>query len=150
MANPYVPTICKVCDAKKREADIAEKAALESAAERAWIVGTMRRVVVSGYTYETDLPVKRGTKVLLPESWLGEVTGKRGPWEGTVTSLISDYTGPCKRIIKICDEAETAAQKNAAPAVKDLESIATQVIERYNLSEQECRELALKLLATAK
>ena len=103
MANPYVPAVCKECETNRREVEAARKAALEAAAERSWTPGTLRRVVVTGYTYETDLPVKIGTKVLLPESWLGEVTGKRGPWEGTVTSFITDYTDPCKRVLRICD-----------------------------------------------
>lgn len=150
MVNSYVPTVCKDCDTKKREAEAAKKAALEVAAERAWIPGTLRRVVVdSRYTYETDLPVKIGTKVLLPESWLAEVTGKRGPWDGIVSSFITDYTGPCKRILKIWDESEAAEQKPTTPPSKDFESIVTQVVEQYKLNEQDCRELALKLLMRA-
>jgi len=58
----------------------------------------MKRVVVNGYTYETDLDVKVGDRVLLPgggvRAMLGELT-----WEGTVTAIGSAYTGPCRRVI---------------------------------------------------
>jgi len=146
MANPYVPTICRDCDTRRQNAEIAKREALEAAAERAWIPGTLRRVEVDGYTYLTDLPVKVGTKVLLPESWLAKVTGKTGPWEGTVTSLITDYTGPCSRIIKICDVPEAPEQKVTTPPAKDFESMAAQIVEHYGLNDQDCRELGLKLL----
>lgn len=60
----------------------------------------MQRVKVGNYTYETELPVKVGDKVLLPTPyWLRDVKGPT--WEGKVTQLTSDYTGPCVRIIKI-------------------------------------------------
>lgn len=59
----------------------------------------LKRVVVSGYTYETDLDLKVGDRVLLPTpDFLMDV---RGPtWEGTVSSLTSTYDGPCRRIIR--------------------------------------------------
>jgi hypothetical protein len=60
----------------------------------------MKKVQVGNYTYETDLPVKVGDTVVLPTPyWLKEVKGDT--WEGVVTSLESDYNGPCARIIKI-------------------------------------------------
>jgi len=56
------------------------------------------RVVVGRYTYETDLDLKIGDRVLLPTvEWLARVQGPT--WEGVVTALESDYDGPCKRII---------------------------------------------------
>jgi hypothetical protein len=60
----------------------------------------MRRVVVSSdtgrlYTYETDLDVSEGDVVLLPPGLSDE------PWEGTVTSFVSKYKGPCKKIIEV-------------------------------------------------
>lgn len=61
----------------------------------------MKRVIVdSNYTYETDLPVKKGNRVLIPTPyWLQDVKGPT--WEGTVTSLKSSYNGFCERIIEI-------------------------------------------------
>lgn len=60
----------------------------------------LKRVMVGRYTYETDLPVKMGDKVLLPTpSWLRDVKGPT--WEGTVTAMESDYTGQCVRILKV-------------------------------------------------
>lgn len=57
------------------------------------------KVVVGNYTYETDLNLKVGDTVLLPTPyWLQDVKGPT--WEGKVTSLDSNYTGPCVRIIK--------------------------------------------------
>jgi hypothetical protein len=54
-----------------------------------------RRVVVEGrYTYETDLDLKLGDRVLLPGS------AKGGNWKGTVTALTSKYSGPCSRIVR--------------------------------------------------
>jgi hypothetical protein len=63
----------------------------------------MRRVVVSSssgrlYTYETDLDVSEGDRVLLPPGT------SDNPWEGTVTSFASKYTGPCKQIIEVIDD----------------------------------------------
>ncbi len=59
----------------------------------------MKRVVVNGgLTYETNLDVKVGDTVLLPTpSWLQDVKGPT--WEGKITSLESDYTGPCVRVL---------------------------------------------------
>ena len=59
----------------------------------------MKRVIVNGYTYETDLNLAVGDMVVLPTaSWLRDVMGDT--WEGTVSSLTSDYTGDCARIIR--------------------------------------------------
>ena len=59
-----------------------------------------KRVVVNGYTYETFFRVKVGTRVLLPTVyWLRDVKGLT--WEGTVSSLTSDYTGRCESIIAV-------------------------------------------------
>lgn len=103
--NDSVPTICKACDTKEKEIKAATQAALEEATQRAWIPGTWRRVVVDGhYTYITDLPVKLGSKVLLPTPEWGYSIFGSDPWEGTVTSFISDYSGPCRTIIKICED----------------------------------------------
>ncbi len=58
------------------------------------------RVVVNGYTYETDKIVAVGDRVLLPTAeWLRDVKGPT--WEGTFTSLQSDYKGPCVRILAV-------------------------------------------------
>ena len=62
---------------------------------------SFKRVMVGQYTYETDLPVKVGDKVMLPTPyWLRDVKGPT--FEGTVTSLESKYTGDCVRILSIC------------------------------------------------
>jgi hypothetical protein len=59
------------------------------------------KVLVNGqYTYETDLDVQVGDDVILPTpSFLRDVKGPT--WEGRVTSLNSDYTGWCERIISL-------------------------------------------------
>ncbi len=55
----------------------------------------MSRVVVENkYTYETNLPVTVGAKVLLPNPRKPGST-----WKGTVTALTSVYTGPCRQIV---------------------------------------------------
>ena len=60
----------------------------------------MKKVVVEGYTYETDLDVKVGDVVELPSAyWLRDVLGDT--WEGVVNSLESNYDGVCSRIIRI-------------------------------------------------
>ena len=54
----------------------------------------MKIVVNDRYTYECDQhPISIGDLVVLPS-----VDGSR--WIGRVTSLISDYTGQCKSVIK--------------------------------------------------
>jgi hypothetical protein len=63
----------------------------------------MQRVVVSSstgrlYTYETDFDVSEGDTVLLPPGMSGE------PWEGTVTSCVTKYTGPCKQILEVIED----------------------------------------------
>ena len=58
------------------------------------------KVIVNGqYTYETDLSVNIGDKVEYPTvSWLRDV---KGPTQiGEVTSLQSDYSGYCVKIIR--------------------------------------------------
>jgi len=59
----------------------------------------LRRVVVNDkYTYETDLELQVGDKVLLPVPEQ-KVPERGSTWEGEVTALESEYTGPCKRIV---------------------------------------------------
>lgn len=54
------------------------------------------RVVVEGkYTYETNLSVALGSKVLLPNPR----SKSDSTWVGTVTALTSTYTGPCRQIV---------------------------------------------------
>lgn len=100
----YTPTVCKSCDTIKKNALAAERSAREELAQKYWKPGTTRRVVVDNrYTYETNLPVKIGSKVLLPPSpWAHEFYGD-DPWEGVVTSFISEYTGECSTIISIIE-----------------------------------------------
>ena len=59
------------------------------------------RVIVNGnYTYETDKEVKVGSIVVVPTpSWLRDAKG--ATWEGKVTSLESNYDGPCMKIIEV-------------------------------------------------
>ncbi len=58
----------------------------------------MARIMVGNYTYETDLKLKVGDKVVLPTAYfLRDVKG--ATWIGQVTALKSDYTGPCERVI---------------------------------------------------
>ena len=58
----------------------------------------MARIMVGNYTYETDLKLKVGDKVVLPTAYfLRDVKGATGI--GQVTALKSDYTGPCERVI---------------------------------------------------
>ncbi len=59
----------------------------------------MKRVVVNGYTYETEIEDLRvGDSVILPTPyWLQDVKGPT--WIGSVTSLGSDYAGACARVI---------------------------------------------------
>ena len=65
----------------------------------------MKKVVVKGYTYETDLSVKVGDVVELPSAyWLRDILGDT--WEGVVDSLESDYVGSCAKIIRIVKQAE--------------------------------------------
>ena len=65
----------------------------------------MKRVIVNGYTYETDLPVKLNDEVLLPTpDWLVEFKGPT--WRGKVESLVSNYDGPCVQILKILSKAK--------------------------------------------
>lgn len=61
----------------------------------------MKRIQIGKYTYETDLPVKIGDRVLLPSAeWLYDITGEE-TWEGVVTCLESNYEGRCKKVIQI-------------------------------------------------
>lgn len=103
--NSFVPGICKECDRIAKEVNAAAQKLREEAAQRNWKPGTNRRVVVDGrYTYETNLPVSIGSRVLLPRS-LASQFYDGGEWEGVVTSLISDYHGECSRIVRIIDPA---------------------------------------------
>jgi len=55
-------------------------------------------VMVGNYTYETDLDLKVGDKVVLPTpSWLLDV--KPPTWTVEVTSLSSTFQGNCLSII---------------------------------------------------
>ena len=59
-----------------------------------------KRVMVGNYSYDTNLRVKIGSRVLLPTpDFLRDVRGDT--WEGTVSALESSYTGTCKNIIAI-------------------------------------------------
>ncbi len=69
----------------------------------------MRRVVVEGWTYETDLDVEIGDRVLLPDSGTGE-------WIGTVTSLESSYDGPARRVTGLVERAAVYAERRVAMA----------------------------------
>lgn len=68
-------------------------------------MANFKRVVVktkSGteYTYETDLEVKVGDRVVVPTAdFLRSVYGASQEFE--VTSLESGYSGPCKRVIRV-------------------------------------------------
>ena len=65
----------------------------------------MNKVVVNGYTYETDLNVKVGDVVELPTAhWLRDVKGDT--WQGVVSSLDSDYDGGCSKVIKVVGNDE--------------------------------------------
>lgn len=59
------------------------------------------KVVVDGrWAYETDYDVRVGDTVILPTAdFLVNVKGRT--WEGTVTSIGSDYTGHCDRILGV-------------------------------------------------
>lgn len=70
----------------------------------------MARVIVDEiYTYETELEVEVGDEVLLPAGWSGE-------WVGTVTATSSEYSGPCKRIVRVVRKREDAKRRAAALA----------------------------------
>ncbi len=70
-------------------------------------VAKLRKVMVGKYTYETDLKLKVGDKVLLPTpSFLRDVQGPT--CEGSVTSLESTYEGPCVRVIRRLPAKEKA------------------------------------------
>jgi hypothetical protein len=72
----------------------------------------MSRITVDGYAYETDLDVAVGDEVLLPDSGTGQ-------WVGTVTSLRSDYRGPCRRVAGLVRRrAEVERREAARRAVK--------------------------------
>lgn len=63
----------------------------------------MKRIVVSSstgrlYTYESDLDVSEGDRVLLPPGMSGE------PWEGTVTEFSPKYKGSCKQILEVIND----------------------------------------------
>lgn len=59
----------------------------------------MRVIVDNNYTYETDLALSVGDRVVLPTPyWLREFKGNE--WVGSVTSTTSSYSGECVRIIR--------------------------------------------------
>jgi hypothetical protein len=69
----------------------------------------MARVIVDGrYTYETELETEVGDEVLLP-GWSGE-------WVGTVTATSSEYSGPCRRIVRVVRGRKDAERRDAALA----------------------------------
>lgn len=59
------------------------------------------KIQVKGYTYETDeIVVNVGDTVILPTvDWLINAIGPT--WEGVVSAIGSDYTGPCTKIIGV-------------------------------------------------
>lgn len=58
----------------------------------------MKRIMVGNYTYETNLNLKVGDKVVLPTAYfLRDVKG--ATWVGQVTSLASEYDGSCEKVI---------------------------------------------------
>jgi hypothetical protein len=60
--------------------------------------------MVGEHTYETDLPLQVRDCVVLPTaSWLVDVKGPT--WEGKVTSLESDYDGPCLKVMGMAKES---------------------------------------------
>lgn len=62
------------------------------------------KIVVKGYTYETDLDVNVGDIVELPTAyWLRDVLGDT--WEGIVQSLDSKYDGFCAKVIRIVKQS---------------------------------------------
>ncbi len=67
----------------------------------------MRRITVDGYAYETDLDVAVGDEVLLPDSGTGQ-------WVGTVTSLTTNYAGPCRRVVGLVRRQPEVARRDAA------------------------------------
>lgn len=73
----------------------------------------VKKVVVNGYTYETDLDVQLGDRVVLPGR------GK-GTWTGTVQSFESSYTGPCKQILSIVPRFEPGPTKCGHFASKEV------------------------------
>ena len=59
----------------------------------------MKVIVDNNYTYETNLSLKVGDRVVLPTPyWLRDVKGSE--FVGTVTSLNSSYSGDCIKIIR--------------------------------------------------
>ena len=85
-------------------------------------ITTPKKVQVGGYTYETDLPVKVGDEVLLPTAdFLRDVLGNT--WKGTVTSLESDYDGPCRWIIKITKKRRTTHARPANHRSRNLDRL---------------------------
>jgi hypothetical protein len=60
----------------------------------------MKKVIVNNnYTYETNLELKIGDKVVLPTpSYLRDTL--ENTWIGTVTALESEYDGYCYKVIR--------------------------------------------------
>jgi len=62
------------------------------------------KIVVKGYTYETDLDVNVGDIVELPTAyWLRDILGDT--WEGVVQSLEGKYDGYCEKVIRIVKQS---------------------------------------------
>jgi len=65
----------------------------------------MKKIIVNGYTYETDLDVNIGDTVEFPTAdWLRDVYGYSQ--EGVVTALESDYDGECVRILSVVSKKD--------------------------------------------
>lgn len=59
----------------------------------------MRVIVDNNYTYETDLVLNVGDRVVLPTPyWLQDVKGSE--WVGVVTATSSSYSGDCYKVIR--------------------------------------------------
>ena len=72
-----------------------------------------KRVVIDGqWTYETTEEVHLGDRVVLPSGRKSSLKGQ-AVWEGTVTSLQSAYTGPCKQIIRVVRDEPPPQPKEA-------------------------------------
>jgi primosomal protein N' len=54
------------------------------------------------FTYEADDGIKVGTRVMLPKPYF-YMQSDANPI-GTVSSLETDYDGPCKRILAVLDD----------------------------------------------
>tara|TARA_R110002012_G_scaffold296754_2_gene494248 strand:- start:13 stop:201 length:189 start_codon:yes stop_codon:yes gene_type:complete len=58
------------------------------------------KIIVNGYTYETDEKAKVGDIAVVPTAqYLREFKGDT--WQGEITSIESDYQGYCVKALKI-------------------------------------------------